>query len=54
MNITTADNYVPKEDRIAVFDFDGTIFQENDPIYNDYKLYYIMIQIILQQRNKKK
>ena len=43
MNITTADNYVPKEDRIAVFDFDGTIFQENDPIYNDYKLYYYRV-----------
>ena len=43
MNITSADNYVPKEDRIAVFDFDGTIFQENDPIYNDYKLYYYRV-----------
>ena len=42
-NITNADNYVPKEERIAVFDFDGTIFQENDPIYNDYKLYYYRV-----------
>ena len=32
-------NYVPKEDRIAVFDFDGTLFQETDPMYTDYKIY---------------
>ena len=32
-------NYVPKEDRIAVFDFDGTLFQETDPIYCDHKLF---------------
>ena len=30
---------IPKEDRIAVFDLDGTLFQETDPIYTDFKLY---------------
>ena len=32
-------DFVPKEDRIAVFDFDGTLFQETDPMYLDHKLY---------------
>ena len=41
--INSAENYVPKEDRIAVFDFDGTLFQETDQIYNDYKLYYYRV-----------
>ena len=31
--------FIPKEDRVAVFDFDGTLFQETDPIYMDYKLF---------------
>ena len=30
---------IPKEYRIAVFDLDGTLFQESDPVYNDWKLY---------------
>jgi phosphoglycolate phosphatase-like HAD superfamily hydrolase len=30
---------VPKEARIAVFDLDGTLFQETDPVYNDWKIY---------------
>lgn len=38
--INNQENYVPKEDRIAVFDLDGTLFQETDPTYNDWKLYY--------------
>ena len=33
------EDFVPKEDRIAVFDFDGTLFQETDPIYLDHKLF---------------
>ena len=37
-NITN-ENIIPKEERIAVFDLDGTLFQETDPIYTDYKLY---------------
>lgn len=32
-------DFIKKEDRIAVFDFDGTLFQETDPIYTDYKLF---------------
>ena len=31
---------MPKEDRIAVFDLDGTLYQETDPTYDDWKLYY--------------
>ena len=32
-------DFVKNEDRIAVFDFDGTLFQETDPVYTDYKLF---------------
>ena len=32
-------DYIPKEDRIAVFDFDGTLFQETAPIYLDHKFF---------------
>ena len=32
-------NFIPKSDRIAVFDMDGTIFQETDPTYCDLKLF---------------
>ena len=35
--------FVPKEDRIAVFDFDGTLFQETDPMYLDHKLFVYRI-----------
>ena len=38
-NIST----IPKESRIAVFDLDGTLFQETDPVYNDWKLYQYRI-----------
>ena len=34
---------IPKEYRIAVFDLDGTLFQESDPVYNDWKLYQYRI-----------
>lgn len=37
--IKSKENFVPIEDRIAVFDLDGTLFQETDPYYNDMKLY---------------
>lgn len=30
--------YIPPEDRIAVFDLDGTLFCETDPVYFDYSL----------------
>lgn len=36
-NAGSAD-YIPKEDRIAVFDLDGTLFCETDPNYFDYTL----------------
>ena len=32
------DGYIPKENRIAVFDLDGTLFCETDPNYFDYTL----------------
>ena len=32
-------DFVKKEDRIAVFDLDGSLFQETDLVYNDYKLF---------------
>lgn len=31
-------DYIPPEDRIAVFDLDGTLFCETDPVYFDYRL----------------
>ena len=31
-------NYIPKENRVAVFDLDGTLFCETDPNYFDYML----------------
>ena len=39
--ITQSDSssFIKIEDRIAVFDLDGTLFQETDPVYTDYKLY---------------
>jgi len=38
-NISSKKKFVPKEDRIAVFDLDGTLFQETDPTYDDWKIY---------------
>ncbi len=32
------DDFIPVEDRIAVFDLDGTLFCETDPVYFDYCL----------------
>ena len=32
-------NFIPVEDRIVVFDFDGTLFCETDPIYFDWSMY---------------
>ena len=34
---------IPNEARIAVFDLDGTLFQETDPVYNDWKIYHYRI-----------
>ena len=33
-----SEDYIPPEDRIAVFDLDGTLFCETDPNYFDYTL----------------
>ena len=33
-----SEDFIPVEDRIAVFDFDGTLFCETDPNYFDYML----------------
>lgn len=35
----SADTYIPAEDRIAVFDLDGTLFCETFPIYFDWLVY---------------
>ena len=32
-------DFIKKEDRIAIFDLDGTLFQETDPVYFDFRLY---------------
>ena len=45
-------DYIPKEDRIAVFDFDGTLFQETDPIYLDHKLFLYRIFNDTNYKNK--
>ena len=33
-------DFIPAKNRIAVFDFDGTLFCETDPVYFDYRLFY--------------
>ena len=35
----TNKNYIPEEDRIAIFDLDGTLYCETDPTYLSIKLY---------------
>lgn len=34
-----SNNFIPMEDRIAVFDLDGTLFCETDPIYFDWNMF---------------
>ena len=36
---TNSPDYIPVENRIAVFDFDGTLFLETDPTYFDWMLF---------------
>ncbi len=36
-------DYIPVEDRIAVFDLDGTLFCETDPVYFDYRLFHYRV-----------
>ena len=45
-------DYIPPENRIAVFDFDGTLFCETDPTYFDYTL---LVHRVLEDKkyNKK-
>ncbi|MCR5121555.1 MAG: haloacid dehalogenase-like hydrolase [Ruminococcus sp.] len=38
ITVEGSEDYIPPEDRIAVFDFDGTLFCETDPNYFDYTL----------------
>ena len=35
----SSEDFIPIEDRIAVFDFDGTLFCETDPIYFDWNMF---------------
>ena len=39
----TGKDFIPVEDRIAVFDLDGTLFCETDPVYFDYRLFYYRV-----------
>lgn len=36
-------DFIPVDRRIAVFDFDGTLFCETDPVYFDYRLFYYRV-----------
>ena len=37
-------NYIPYQDRIALFDFDGTIYGEKGPLYIEYYMYYNLLK----------
>ena len=39
VTVKDSPDYIPVEDRIAVFDFDGTLFLETDPTYFDWQLF---------------
>ena len=45
---TKSSNYIPLENRIAVFDLDGTLFCETDPNYFDYTL---LVHRVLEDTN---
>ena len=45
-------DYIPPVDRIAVFDLDGTLFCESDPIWFDFMLYKYRIQEDESYRDK--
>lgn len=45
-------DYIPVENRIAVFDFDGTLFCETDPVYFDYRLFYHRVTEDADYKNK--
>ncbi len=47
--------YIPVENRIAVFDLDGTLFCETDPIYFDYQLFlHRVLEDDLRRRSHQK
>ena len=45
-------NFIPVENRIAVFDFDGTLFCETDPVYMDHRLMYYRVMEDPNYKNK--
>lgn len=47
-----SESFIPVQDRIAVFDFDGTLFCETDPNYFDYTLLVYRVTIDEDYKNK--
>ena len=47
-----SENFIPIKDRIAVFDFDGTLFCETDPVYMDHKIMYYRVMEDPDYKNK--
>ena len=47
-----SENFIPVKDRIAVFDFDGTLFCETDPVYIDHRLMYYRVMEDPDYKNK--
>lgn len=45
-------DFVPVDDRIAVFDMDGTIFCETDPTYNEYLMLFDIILNTYDKNNE--
>ena len=45
-------NFIPVKNRIAVFDFDGTLFCETDPVYMDHRLMYYRVMEDPDYKNK--
>ena len=47
-----SENFIPIKDRIAVFDFDGTLFCETDPVYMDHRIMYYRVMEDPDYKNK--
>lgn len=45
-------NFIPVKDRTAVFDFDGTLFCETDPVYMDHRIMYYRVMEDPDYKNK--
>lgn len=45
-------NFIPIKNRIAVFDFDGTLFCETDPVYMDHRIMYYRVMEDPDYKNK--